>query len=633
MGWTPSDYPEPGIHWDLTEAEYRDAWGLYVNHRHYRLADLCGYEVGNKARYAAIWEQSHLPTLNQVSDYRIPFEGFQAKYDSLKEEHYLLVRLNGYNVGGKAFFAAIWERERSLPLVSVRHNIDYANLYQYVKAMRLEGYTLVDLCGFTGPDAKTLCAAVWEGWPGFEAYWDWIQPQFGTSYQGLFDGRDHVHYRAARNIGFTVRIGPSHEETPVYTSVWPYSDGRSWTARYGMDASSLKIEVSQKKASGFRLVSLGGFALGSGTNAVQRFCPIWEKREAGTVIPTLVAKFRKYHDVPGLSLALSKDEKLVYAGGFGWADKAHAMAVSTSSLFRIASVSKPITAVAIMKLCAEGRLAPQTLVFGGKGILEEMGTPADPKIEKIIVRNLLEHSAGGWRNDSNDPMFTNPHLDQRKLIEWVLANRPLDYLPGTKYLYSNFGYCILGRIIEKVTGKSYANYVKEKILAPCGIGDMAIAGNTNADRLPNEVIYYDQNGEDPYGMPVRRMDAHGGWLATPVDLIDFALRVDQLPKKTDLLPADWISYMTEPSGLYDDSTPPQPGNYANGWHVNGSTWWHNGTLPGTTSMLARTSDGFCWAAAMNTRYREPDDKEPKDKDTAVALENLMWEIHDQVDTY
>ncbi|MFF9765230.1 serine hydrolase [Streptomyces sp. NPDC014636] len=419
----------------------------------------------------------------------------------------------------------------------------------------------------------------------------------------------------------------------MYTSVWPYSDGRSWTARYELDAGSLKNEVGQKKADGLRLVSLGGFSLGHGTHAVQRFCPIWEKREAGTVIPTAVTHFMKYHDIPGMSLAISKDEKLVYAGGFGWADKEHTRHVTTASLFRIASVSKPITAVAIMKLCTEGHLAPQNLVFGNNGILKELGTPGDPRIKKIIVQNLLQHSSGGWRNDAHDPMYTNPNLDQHKLIEWVLANRPLDYPPGVKYLYSNFGYCVLGRVIEKVTGKTYANYVKDKILAPCGISDMSIAGNTAADRLPDEVAYYDQNGKDPYGIQVSRMDAHGGWLATPVDLIDFAVRVDGFPKKDDLLPADWISYMTEPSGLYDDSTPPVPGNYASGWNVNGSTWWHFGSLEGTTSMLARTGDGFCWAAVMNTRFSEPATMNPKDKDTAAGLENLMWEIHDQVDHF
>src|SRR4029079_11605684 len=125
-------------------------------------------------------------------------------------------------------------------------------------------------------------------------------------------------------------------------------------------------------------------------------------------------------------------------------------------------------------------------------------TPYGTNIEKITVQNLLEHTGGGWTTDNQDPMFSHPEMNQKQLISWVLDNRPLDNAPGTHYAYSNFGYCLLGRIIEKVTGQSYAGYVQQAVLGPCGISDMAIAGNTEADRRSSEVRYYGQSGEDPY---------------------------------------------------------------------------------------------------------------------------------------
>jgi len=72
--------------------------------------------------------------------------------------------------------------------------------------------------------------------------------------------------------------------------------------------------------------------------------------------------------------------------------------------------------------------------------------------------------------------------------------------PGTSFAYSNFGYCILGRVIEKLTGQTYEKYITENILKRCGISDMRIAGNTLTDRAINEVKYYSQTGGDPYGM-------------------------------------------------------------------------------------------------------------------------------------
>src|ERR1700687_5803197 len=104
-------------------------------------------------------------------------------------------------------------------------------------------------------------------------------------------------------------------------------------------------------------------------------------------------------------------------------------------------------------------------------------------------------------------MFAHEEMEPRHLIAWTLENLPLSQQPGTHYAYSNFGYCLLGRVIEKVTGQTYAAHVQQAVLGPCGISDMAIAGNTLADRRPNEVIYYGQNGEDPYGMQVTRMDS------------------------------------------------------------------------------------------------------------------------------
>lgn len=329
-------------------------------------------------------------------------------------------------------------------------------------------------------------------------------------------------------------------------------------------------------------------------------------------IAGLVDGFMRQYDVKGLSLAIARHGKFVYREGFGLADVSAGQKVTPQSLFRIASVTKPLTAVGILTLAEQGRLKLSDRVFGEGGILgQDYGEDLPERVRKITVDDLLTHSAGGWSNDRKDPMFREPGWSAAELIAWTVKNQPLEYEPGTHYAYSNFGYCILGRVIEKVTGQSYAGWMSQNILSKCGITDMRIAGNTRADRAPGEVVYYSGRG-DPYAFNIRRMDAHGGWLATPGDLVRFAMSVDGFDTPSLLRP-ETIGLMTTP-----DRTSPR---YARGWMVNAEqNWWHSGGLSGTGAILVRTSDDFCWAALANTSKPGMN----------LALDQLMWKIKNVV---
>jgi CubicO group peptidase (beta-lactamase class C family) len=325
------------------------------------------------------------------------------------------------------------------------------------------------------------------------------------------------------------------------------------------------------------------------------------------------------HQVPGLSVAIARKGRLVYAQGFGHADKEKNEKVAPNHLFRIASVSKSITATTIFRLIEDGKVRLSDKVFGPQAILgTDYGAPPYKQyVEEITVDHLLTHTAGGWENDRNDPMFRHFGMNHKELITWTIANQPLQKPPGTHFAYSNFGFCILGRVIEKLTGKPYAEAVQELVLGPCGISNMRIAGNTRAERAPNEVIY-DQSGGDPYAkdMDVRRMDSHGGWLATPTDLARFLVRVDQFPTPPDILKPSTIDIMTTPLAV----APTQ----AKGWRVNKfNNWWHGGNFPGTTAIMVRTSHQFCWAAVTNT----------SDAGLGDDLDTLVWDMVGKVTTW
>lgn len=338
--------------------------------------------------------------------------------------------------------------------------------------------------------------------------------------------------------------------------------------------------------------------LGYNVGYSAKYTTIWEDASADQpnvdIISSFVIPFMQQWAVPGLSLAIARQGNIITTRCFGYANPITREIVTPTYRFRIASASKPITATAIFQLVEQNRLRLSDHVFGTGAILgTQFGTlPYGPHIQDITIQHLLEHTAGGWTNDGNDPMFQQTNLNQRELISWTLDHQPLLHLPGTFYLYSNFGFCLLGRVIEAVTGLAYADYVRQFVFAPCGVTEMAIADNTASERQPNEAMYIGKDINAPYNLPVRRMDSHGGWIGTPTDLLRFLLRVDSFPTPVDLLNPVTITEMTTPSTVNT--------GYARGWSVNAvGTRWHDGTLEGTQSILVRTANQHGWAAVCN----------------------------------
>lgn len=313
--------------------------------------------------------------------------------------------------------------------------------------------------------------------------------------------------------------------------------------------------------------------------------------------------FLREHGIQGMSIAYGRDGKIEFEQGYGFADSEGKEAVTPKHRFRIASISKPITATAVMMSVETGLLKLDDKVFGPQGIL---GGDHSGDVAAITIDHLLTHTSGGWANDKNDPMFKNTAMKHDELIAWTLANQKQTHKPGEHYAYSNFGYCVLGRVLERVTQLPYEALITQLVLAKCGVTSMKIAGNTLAERQPKEVMYLTEKPGAAYGMNVARMDSHGGWIATAGDLVRFA---SQLPK---LLNEESIRTMTT-HGVSE--------NYARGWNVNKvPNWWHGGSLPGTSTIMVHTAKGICWAGLMNGRK----------EGIGLALDQLMWQMGREV---
>jgi CubicO group peptidase (beta-lactamase class C family) len=314
--------------------------------------------------------------------------------------------------------------------------------------------------------------------------------------------------------------------------------------------------------------------------------------------------FMRPYSVPGMSVAIARNGKFVYSKGFGTADREKAQLVENTSLFRIANLTMPVTAVAAFLLIEKSQLHLKDKVFGPSGVVgTKYGKPPYPQyVADIEVDHLLTHTSGGWGDGPSDPMFHSEGWDQQKLIEWTLDKVPLASPPGQTWAFSNFGYCLLGRVIEQVSGQTYANFVQNNILGPCGINDMKIAGNKMGQRSPNEVTYTGQYSEEPYKINVERMDSCAGWIATPSDMAIFLDHVGGVGNIPSLLKPETIRLMTTPTPVYPQAS--TAAAYAKGWMVSTDgpgIWWHTGSLPGSTGVLVRTGNGMAWAALANTR--------------------------------
>ena len=257
-----------------------------------------------------------------------------------------------------------------------------------------------------------------------------------------------------------------------------------------------------------------------------------------------------------------------------------------------------------------------------------------------MFRDAIISASLGW------PLPTTPQM----VIDYM-KGQPLDHDPGTVFAYSNFGYCLLGRIIETVTGTPYEQYIKDNVLAAAGIWDMRLGKPLLADADPAEVDYDDpvrrivptvMGTNGPAMVPIQyggwnlsSMDSHGGWLATAADLVRFSSSFD-VQTNSPLLPSDLIDAMW--------SQPPEvPGSpatyYGAGWAVRplgGDTYnaWHDGANDGTWAWTVRRADGYCWAVIFNRRDVVGDvpDYSNIDSEMNAAINSIAnWPTNDLFD--
>ena len=334
---------------------------------------------------------------------------------------------------------------------------------------------------------------------------------------------------------------------------------------------------------------------------------------------SIMQRYLKRWEINGAQLAISRHDSLLYARGFGYADKDRKIPMEPSYIMRMASVSKLVTATGIMKLRDMGKIRLSDKVFGPKGILNDtfyVNSIRDKRYFDITVEQLLRHKAG-FTNYAGDAIFSTRYImqqnrlttppDHRTLLRIVLR-RHLGYTPGTAQRYCNIGYTLLSLIIEKRMGMSYNNFMQRYVLNPAGCYDFHIAGNYLKDRRKNETVYYMHSSSVPVPefnnsgrMVVRCYGENdittalgaGAWVASAAELCRLVASIDGDRTLPDVISPQAVKLMTQEMPDHQFSL---------GWNFTprNRPWIRTGSLVGTSALVLRYPDGECWVFITNT---------------------------------
>jgi len=309
-----------------------------------------------------------------------------------------------------------------------------------------------------------------------------------------------------------------------------------------------------------------------------------EGLESGTIdsIEQLLEEKMAKDRIPGLSIAVLADGKIAWSNGYGFADLENDVPATASTVYRTASIGKTLTATAVMQLAERGLLDIDTPI-------QQYCSAFPVKQAPLTTRHLLTHTSGirhygGFRNE--EELFNNRHYDNVISTLDIFKDDQLLFEPGTRYLYSTFGYVVLGCVIEGAAGTDYVNYMRRNVFEP------AAMTSTRADDpsaiIPKRSRGYRLTAEGNI-VNSRAVDMSsklpaGGFVTTAEDLVKFAGAV----MDHRIMSAATLDWMLKPARLKSGEIIP----YGLGWGLfPGEDWYgfveafHGGSTPQVSGVL------------------------------------------------
>jgi D-alanyl-D-alanine carboxypeptidase len=342
-----------------------------------------------------------------------------------------------------------------------------------------------------------------------------------------------------------------------------------------------------------------------------------------------------------VSVAVAVDGKLVHTGAFGFRVPPPSVpprgggtiespaptaspttvrnqrpdGVEETDRFRIASISKILTATVVLQLVESAYLSLDQPV--GRLLADHVGVVVqDPAIAGITVRQLLSHTSGltGYHD-----LFFGGAADSCTTAARAGLTGRLLAPPATRYIYSNLGYCLLGLLVEQVTGRAYEVEVRERLLEPLGIKGMRMAATF--DPNPREV----QHPSVPTRNYMEVLAAAGAWTATPADLVRILDALDPAKPGWHPLSKRMLDVMRRPMPTVRYPRAPR---YWYGLGLMVSTdgsWWHTGTVENTHAMAFARPDGVTWSVLVSGNYPWETDDLQRIFDETVTVAGIRFD--------
>ena len=559
----------------MTPAQYQAEFNNW-SEKGYRLTSLSGYTKDGQERYAAIWNKTSGPAW--TARHAMTADQYQQAFNEMSKNGYRLTIISGYAVGGQARFAAVWDKS-SGGAWTARHNMTAAQYQQAFNDNSNAGYRLQYISGYVVGGTEYF-AAIWEkkSGPAMIAKHNMTAAQY------------QQYFNEYGSQGYLVKVVSGYEKggTDLFAAIWEKTSAPLTAARHGIKGFNYQNVYDNMYYQGYVPVYINGYA-GDGAD---KYNAIWQNTNmSGADIGKIDAAVNGYMNtqgVTGLSIAVTKNGRLVFAKGYGYANPDNGEEMCPNHTMRIMSISKSVTAAGIMKLMESNKVSLNQKVFGPGGILSsQYATPADKqKLNDITISQLLHHTSG-LRTCNGESEFWNQNKSKDDAMKMLLASSDLlEYDPGTKSVYSNTGYFILSLVIERLSGQSYENYIRNNVLNPSGVGNTMYVGLASGAIKSGEAHYVPH--EDPN---MQLWAGFGGWVARPIDLVKYLGKVDGSSTPPDIITAATHNVLT-------GDTPMSPG-YGCGWSVSGDQQNHNGAHGPSRSWLAEIGNGLSIAIIGN----------------------------------
>ena len=326
-------------------------------------------------------------------------------------------------------------------------------------------------------------------------------------------------------------------------------------------------------------VMLGALVLVTGCSRATPDTRAGSSRQASAseVVDSLMEKFDR-PDAPGASVVVIHRGKVAYSHAYGLADLETHTSATTSTDYRLASLTKQFTATAVMLLAEDGKLRYDDHVID---LLP--GFPAYGR--EITVRHLLTHTSGLWDYEDFVPDTATVQVKDHDVLELLGRADSTYFPPGSAFRYSNSGYAVLALLVERLSGKPFARFLHDRIFQPLGM-ESSVAYEKGVSTVPNRAYGYTQRGDRfvrTDQSPTSAVLGDGGIYTSVEDLVHW----DQALETRALLPEATRKLSWTPYVLSNG----KPTRYGFGWFVDrdrGRTrLTHNGETRGFTNAIIR----------------------------------------------